>query len=207
MTTRRGHRIGVALVAALTLGACAPAEPPLDADQMEEWIGILYPLPKVERFSPPVAARLYAYAGLALYEGIRHADPEARSLGGEVDGLGEMPEPGEGEHDWPVVAAEAERLVLTGLIEAYALPSTMVGIDTIAEAQIERRRVGGVSEETIERSAAFAVEIAEVVLARAASDGFDETRGRAYDLPAGRGIWVNTTTLEEYAPICHFKNA
>ncbi len=200
-----GRTVRRATVAALglglLLGACTAPAPPPDSAQVEEWVGILYPLPKVERFSPPVSARLYAYAGLALYEGLRRADPDAGSLGGRVGGLDPIPEPPEGRHDWSVVAAEAERQVLSGMIEAYALPSTMVQVDTIAEGQIERRRRAGVDEKTVERSIAYAGRIAEVVLARATSDGFSETRRRPYDLPAGRGIWTNTTTLEEYAPI------
>ncbi|NNF39068.1 MAG: hypothetical protein HKN71_10400, partial [Gemmatimonadetes bacterium] len=105
---------GIAASVAIAAGACAPAPPALDDRQVEEWIDVLYPLPKAERLSPPVASRLHGYAGLALYEGLHRADPGYRSLGGQLIGLDPFPEP-EGEHDWPVVAAEAERRVLTGL--------------------------------------------------------------------------------------------
>ena len=202
VTTPTARAVVAGLAIGLGLAACAAPEPPApDRAQMAEWVDLLYPLPKVERFSPPVAARLTAYAGLALYEGIRGADPDAPSLGGRVRGLGVMPEPGPDPYDWTVVAAETERRVITGMIEEYALPSTMVQIDTIAEVQIDRRRAIGVDSATVTRSVAFADEIAEVILDRARNDGFRETRRLDYDLPRGPGIWVNTTTLEEYAPL------
>jgi hypothetical protein len=195
-------RAGAALLVfvGLALGGCAPAVPPLDDRQVEQWIDVLYPLPKAERLSPPVASRLHGYAGLALYEGLHRADPTYRSLGGQLPGLAPFPEP-EGAHDWPVVAAELERQVLTGLIEGFAQPSTRVMVDTIAEAQIRRRVDAGVSDDVVDRSMEYAGVVAALILARAASDGFGETRAMAYDPPVGPGLWVNTTSVEEYAPI------
>lgn len=185
----------------LGLGSCAPsAVPPLDDRQVEQWIDVLYPLPKAERLSPPVASRLHGYAGLALYEGLHRANPAYRSLGGQLPGLDPFPEP-EGEHDWPVVAAELERQVLTGLIEGFAQPSTRVMVDTIAEAQIRRRVEAGVSDEVVSRSLDYAGVVASLILARAERDGFSETRAMAYDPPVGPGLWKNTTSVEEYAPI------
>lgn len=195
-----GLRGLVCVAASLAAGACAPTTPPLDDRQVEQWIDVLYPLPKAERLSPPVASRLHGYAGLALYEGLHRADPNLRSLGGQLPGLAAFPEP-VGEHDWPIVAAEAERLVLTGLIEGFAQPSTRVMVDTLAESQIQRRVEAGVDEPVVMRSIGYASVIAEVILGRAAGDGFAETRAMAYEPPVGEGLWVNTTSVEEYAPI------
>ncbi len=185
---------------ALVSSGCAPTTPPLDDRQVEQWIDVLYPLPKAERLSPPVASRLHGYAGLALYEGLHRADPTLRSLGGQLPGLPPFPEP-VGEHDWPVVAAELERLVLTGLIEGFAQPSTRVMVDTLAESQIQRRAEAGVDEPVLQRSLEYAAVVAEAILDRAASDGFAKTRTMTYEPPEGPGLWVNTTSVEEYAPI------
>ena len=190
-------------VLALVSGAgCAPGEPPPpEATQVREWIELLYPLPKAERLSPPVASRVLAYSGVALYEALRHADTDAPGLDGRLRGLEGIPEPGPGVHDWGVAAAEAERRVITGLVSEWALPSTLVAIDTLAETQIERRMAAGISEEVAARSRDFGAAVAEAVLARAAVDGFRETRRLPYEVPKGQGLWVNTTTMEEYAPI------
>lgn len=196
----RGWRGGVAVFLWLASGGCAPPIPPLDDDQVEQWIDVLYPLPKAERLSPPVASRLHGYAGLALYEGLHRAEPAYRSLGGQLPGLEPFPDP-EGDHDWPVVAAELERQVLTGLIEGFAQPSTRVMVDTLAESQIRRRVDAGVSEEVVARSMEYAGIVAALILARADSDGFRETRTMPYDPAVGPGLWENTTSVEEYAPI------
>src|SRR5690606_24878796 len=44
-------------------------------------------------FSPPVASRIYAYAHIAAYETLLHANPEYMSLSGQLNGLGELPKP------------------------------------------------------------------------------------------------------------------
>jgi hypothetical protein len=168
---------------------------------VEEWIDVLYPLPKSERLSPPVASRLHGYAGLALYEALAQGSPEYPSLGGRLNGLPEIPAPAPGQHDWPVVAAEAERRVLLGIVEGFALTSTVVAVDTLAEAQVARRRALGVPDEVVQRSLGHGAAIADVLLERARSDGFLATRPMSYDPPTGEGLWVNTTTVEEYAPI------
>lgn len=204
--------LGVSFVVLST--ACAPDSPgrfqdegddPVAREQGQQvaydWIATLYPLPKAERLSPPVASWVYGYAGLALYEGFRHGRPGARSLGGQVRGLGPLPEPGPGEHDWPIVATRAEQALLDGLIGDFALVSTMVAVDTLTEHHIALRVGAGVSDDVRERSEAYGRELAAAILERARVDGFLETRDRPYDLPEGEGYWVNTTTLEEYAPM------
>lgn len=184
-----------------TAACSGPTVPPLDERQPYEWISALYAIPQAERLAPPVASRIHGYAGVALYEGLRHAEPGRESLGGRLQGLDPMPEPGEGEHDWPIVAAEAERRVLSGLMGDWALASSLVVIDTLAEAQVERRVSAGVSPETRDRSLEYGGRIAEVILRRVNSDGFRATRGRPYLPPEGEHVWVNTTRIEEYAPI------
>lgn len=199
----RGRAWLVPTCAALVAGwGCgSPEPPPANASDVREWVELLYPLPKAERLSPPVASRLLAYAGVGLYEAYRHLDPSLPSLGGSFRGLDPLPEPGPGAHDWPAVGAEVQRRVLTELIRDWALPSTLVAIDTLAETQVLRRAEAGVDSEVLDRSRDYAERLAAAVLTRAETDGFQATRRREYELPRGEGLWVNTTTLEEYAPI------
>src|SRR5688572_23975900 len=44
-------------------------------------------------FSPPQAARAYAYASVAAYEALRHDDSTYRSLAGQLNGLTAIPMP------------------------------------------------------------------------------------------------------------------
>src|SRR5688572_16456493 len=44
-------------------------------------------------FSPPVAARIYAYTSLAAHEALRHADPKEPSVVARLNGFSQMSEP------------------------------------------------------------------------------------------------------------------
>ena len=59
-------------------------------------------------FSPPVVSRAFAYSGITLYEAVAPGMEDHQSLAGQVNGLGELPQPIAGvEYDWRVVANTA----------------------------------------------------------------------------------------------------
>jgi hypothetical protein len=102
-----------------------------------------------------VAARISAYASIALYEGYA-ADPGSRlrSLAGQVNGLWSVPVvAGDRAIDGATVAAEAERAVLDSLF-SEGFPGTRLSIDSLAAAQIEARRREGVKGDMREHSVA-----------------------------------------------------
>ncbi|MCB0852725.1 MAG: phosphoesterase, partial [Bacteroidetes bacterium] len=52
------------------------------------WIELTLQLTKeTPGYSPPVAARVYGYSGLALYESVRHGMPGYKSLEGQLTGF------------------------------------------------------------------------------------------------------------------------
>src|SRR5438046_9807677 len=105
---------GIVVVAA-GMG-CRAAPPPVDARILTGWMRALYALVRAERLSPPVAARVFAYGAVALYEGLRPGSPQLKSLAGQLNGLHDLPAPRPGErYDWPTVAVSAETTALTGL--------------------------------------------------------------------------------------------
>ena len=60
------------------------------------WMDLAYTLVKTQPGnSPPVASRVYAYIGVALYESIVHGAATHRSLAGQLNGLavGAIPTP------------------------------------------------------------------------------------------------------------------
>jgi len=69
---------------------------------------------KGDAVSPPVAARTYAYAAIAIYESVVHGMPGYRSLAGQLNGLSSLPQPDPGlDYDWPsVLASTMSRLVV-----------------------------------------------------------------------------------------------
>ena len=166
---------------------------------MAQWLRTSLAFVRTERLGPPVAARISAYASIALYEGYA-ADPASklRSLGGQLNGLWAAPTVEAGRPvDGATVAAEAERVVLDSLF-SEGFPSTRRTIDSLADAQVEARRRAGVKGETHERSVTYGRLLGNVILGWAATDGFFATRGRAWQAPTATSQWVNTVTTNQF---------
>src|SRR3569833_2166889 len=56
-------------------------------------------------FTPPVAARIYAYTNLASYEAMKFTDPKYNSITAQLKGFDKMPEPEKGRiiiSRWPL---------------------------------------------------------------------------------------------------------
>lgn len=179
------------------VSACQPSAP--DPQLVAQWLRTSLAFVRAERLGPPVAARVSAYASIALYEGYA-ADPRSRlrSLAGQLNGLWSLPVAAvEAPVDGATVAAEAERVVMDSLFsEGY--PSTRRTIDSLADAQIAARRSAGVRAETSERSVAHGRDLAGAILAWAATDGFFATRGRAWQAPTATSKWINTVTTDQF---------
>src|SRR5438046_277804 len=59
-------------------------------------------------FTPPVAARLYAYTSLASYEAIRFSKEGSASIAEKLHGFAKMPEPEKGKsYDYTLAASKA----------------------------------------------------------------------------------------------------
>lgn len=162
------------------------------------WQDLVVDLVREEYLYPPPAARLYAYAGLMVYEGLVHGYPGYRSLAGQLNGLA-LPPPDPGAvYDWYTVASAAERAILTALFEDAA-DATYARIDALAESQLASRRAAGVAESVLARSVAYGERLAAALDAWCRTDGFADTRGRPYTPPTGDGMWVPTPPLHEAA--------
>ena len=162
-----------------------------------EWEALVVDLVREEFLYPPAAARLYAYAGIGLYEGLVHGYPGYRSLSGQLNGL-TLPEPTPNEvYDWYTVASVVERDLLTVLFEDAA-NETYRRINDLSAGQIESRRAAGVAEAVIARSVAFGEALAIAIDAWCQTDNYRETRARnnSYIPPTGDpAMWVPTPPL------------
>ena len=122
-------RGGLAGAAALSLGPgglrrMAVAAPPVTptADQFDPevpaaWFDLSLDLVKqTAGFSPPVASRGFAYAGISLYEALVPGMPDHRSLAGQLNGLSELPHAGNNRvYHWPTVANSSMAAILRSL--------------------------------------------------------------------------------------------
>jgi hypothetical protein len=189
-------RLCLALLVGIVAG-CGRQVPPADAGFVAKWTATHYALARAERLSPPVAARTSAYAAIALYEGWAAFSDTLRSLGGQLNGLGMLPEPqARTRYDPAIAAMEAQTLVLRELYrEGFA--STGVAIGHLRDSLLAVRQRSGVREDVRERSLAYGAELARAILAWAANDGFAD-RALTFQGADGEAFWIPTATEAQY---------
>lgn len=138
-------------------------------------------------FSPPQAARAYAYASVAAFEAVAPGDPELQSLAGQLNGLEPGPQPPEGEEvHLPLASVQAFLRVAEALVFSS---------DEIASyrAEVVGRAEAALPASVVRRSTAYGDAVAEHVLAWANTDRYNETRGGpAFTVTDEPGRWRPT---------------
>ncbi len=126
---------------------------------------------QADQMGPATATRLSAYSAVTLHEGFA-SDPQSglRSLAGQMNGLWSVPVVAANQPvDGATVAAEAVRIVLDSLLGGGMANGRRM-MDSLAIAQIEKRRRAGVGNELRLRSITHGRGVADAVLAWAATD-------------------------------------
>jgi hypothetical protein len=139
-------------------------------------------------FTPPVAARLYAYTSLASYEAIRFQKAGASSIAGKLHGFGKIPEPEKGKsYDYTLAATKAF-FTVTRNVKVFSVDSLKAHEDYVYNLFKEK-----LDDSTYARSVAFGDTIARVILARAQNDGYTLSRGKQKYLGSTKpGQWRPT---------------
>jgi membrane-associated phospholipid phosphatase len=195
---RSSLRLVSRLLVVVFAAGCTRA-PGTDPRMVSEWMHTLYGVVRAERVSPPVASRFMAYAAVGLYEGLAAVLPELPTLAGVLNGLETLPRAEDrADYDPTVVAVASKRVVLDSLL-VHALPATRAAVGRLADSLLEDRAARGVRQAILARSEELGQRIGLAVVAWSRTDGFAETRGRPYTVPAGLGLWVNDTPEHLYA--------
>lgn len=166
------------------------------------WMDLLYRLVQNEGVQAPAASRIYAYAGVALYEGVVNGMPSNYSLAGQLIDMPEMPLPEENmEYDWPAVANGTLAKVIAGLFDDPD-EETLAAIADLRQ-EIFDERAEEVGEEVVRRSNDYGSKIGDELLEWIATDGYAETleMDAEYELPTGSDLSLYTLTLEGSRPI------
>jgi len=163
------------------------------AEPAHIWMRLVYDLVKIERLSPPVAARLYAYSSITLYESLVAEVPDQRSLAGQLNGLTSLPvRIANVTYDWQIVSAVAMDIVLNDLL-LRPLNTSRQSIQHVREAMLDERR-SIVTKEVFNASIQHGEALGETILAWASNDRFMFTRGLVYSVPIGDpSLWVGPT--------------
>ncbi|GAB4091267.1 hypothetical protein GCM10028786_01930 [Flaviaesturariibacter terrae] len=138
---------------------------------------------RIEGFAPPQASRLYAYAGMALYESVVPGMPDRRSLAGQVPLYTTAPvAPANSELQYEAVVNEALYRVALELFQGSSARARAV-IDSLHSAW-QSTLAGRVGPQTLGSSEAFGRQVADALHARVSADGYSDTRNLQYSVPS-----------------------
>ena len=181
---------------AVVVSGCTTV-PPADVGFVAKWTETHYALARAERLSPPVAARVSAYAAIALYEGWAAAGDSLRSLAGQLNGFDSLPAvPGGARLDPALVALEAQTVVLRGMYRG-GFASTDVAITALHDSLVGVRTGAGVTEAALQRSLEYGNVLGLAVLDWAGRDGF-AARTLAYTPRGTPDAWQPTATEAQF---------
>jgi hypothetical protein len=155
-------------------------------------------------YSPPVAARAFAYLGVTVHEAQATGDPALRSLAGQVNGLTAPPARGAGAHDPGAVLQGALSVAVPALF-ANTGPTGQRAAAAMARILTERASEG-LAPEVAARSLDHGAAVARHVLAWAAEDGGAQVANlgfpQAWRPPATPAAWVPTSAIPlQQAPL------
>jgi hypothetical protein len=139
-------------------------------------------------FSPPVAARIYAYTSVAGYEAIRHADPNLRSLAGQLTGLDTVPAPMKGlEYSYELAAVKAILQVGRTLVFSEA------NMDVFYNNMMKEYKASGIPEDVFERSINYGQLVADHIIKWSSKDNYKQTRSfPKYTILSDPATWKPT---------------
>jgi len=187
--------------AAVALAALNPAHATTEGRAetvLMDWYRLLLELIRhTATYSPPVAARSFAYLGITAFEVLASGDPTCRSLAGQVAGLNTLPARGTADMDDAVILQTA----LTHAMRAHfgnTGPTGQRAIDAM-EKRLDAVALNGIAAAVVAPSRAYGLALSEAILDWSAGDGgaVVENMGFPYEykLQEGPAHWVPTSTI------------
>jgi hypothetical protein len=167
-----------AIIAVLIFSACqggqnsnAYKEKADDAEYYHRSVKKLTDVIVHDIFSPPVASRIYAYAGVAGYEVLRNDYPEFKTFAGQLNELEAIPQPEEGkEYCMPLASVHA--YLSTGRKLIFSEDQ----IETFQDQIYKEFKDLGMSDEVYNNSIAYGTAVHEHIMNWASGDKYAETR-------------------------------
>jgi hypothetical protein len=203
--SRRQFGCGLAaLSAAALLGGRAQAAEP--AHILRSWYSLILELVRqTPTYSPPVAARAFAYLGITTFEAVASGSKTLKSLAGQARGLANVPQrkPGVAYDDAVIVhAALAEG---TQSFFGNTGPSGLRAIKAL-EKKLHQEVQKGLAPGVWEESTAYGKAVVEHIEAWSMSDGGGHVENLGfpdkYELTKGPAHWVPTSTIAlQQAPL------
>jgi hypothetical protein len=160
-----------------------------DAEMVHQGVQRLTEIIKFDIFSPPVASRIYMYATVAGYEGMRPGYEDYNTLSGILKDLPALPEPDSNlEYYFPLCGVSA--MVYTG----KALVFSESKVSDLEDELFLKFKDKGISDDIYERSLQYGKSVSEHILQWSKSDNYAQTRSLPkYTIRSGDpSRWVPT---------------
>lgn len=174
----------------------------LDAAVAKDWMLLTYELVRDNNLSAPEASRIYAYAGITLYESIVGGMPENYSISGVREDLPLLPFPDPQDYekgiDW-ISSANAALTVMIGGLFADS-DDAQAHIDALQQQYVDAQ-TAQYDEMVVERSAAYGVEIGTALLEWATADNYQTIKSGEADYEMQTGEPFMWTLTSEGSPV------
>ena len=173
-----------------------------DSEVVLDWINLTLQLTEeTPGYTPPVAARVYGYSGLALYESVRFGMPDYKSLEGQltdfVPGIIPTPE-SDAVYHWGAVANSTLGVFIKSCFQTTS--ASNISLINNLEKRYEDQFRTETTDEIVKRSIAFGENVGNAVLTFANSDGqaecYNSNFPSSYIVPNGAGFWEPTSSAE-----------
>jgi hypothetical protein len=139
-------------------------------------------------FSPPVAARIYAYMSIAGYEAAIQGNNSYQTVANQVNGLTEVPAP-EPNLEYCFELASVQAMLRVGRTLVFSEDK----MDVYYEKVMKQFRDTGMPEEVFERSVEYGTKVADHVLAWSGKDNYKQTRSfPKYSIESSPATWKPT---------------
>jgi hypothetical protein len=206
MINRRGFLGSVALLVSSGTGSDAAATRPKLQDVLQTWYGLTLELVRhTAPYSPPVAARTFAYLGIIAYEAVASAGGGLQSLSGQLTGLKALPSrTGGARYDDANILHAAMQTAVQALFD-HTGPSGQRALKAVGQ-KLDVELGAGLSATRVKRSHSYGKALAIHVLdwsrddggANVVNMGFPETY-KPVDAP---GHWMPTSVIRmQQAPL------
>lgn len=153
----------------------SPQTQEFSPDFVIDWWKVVYEHVAYERIKPPVASRIYAYLGTAIYESALPGMPEYNTLAGQINGLENLPRPdSELEYDWPTIVTLSTYLSVDELLSRFVNPNERSFIQ-LRDQQLSVRK-SQVEKAVYDRSVVYGEILAKALIEWMNQDQFADTR-------------------------------
>jgi PAP2 superfamily len=189
------HRLTLVFIILLIAPQLWAKNEPADnfpSDVASVWFDLLYDVIKSEGTAPPSAARVYGFTSVALYESIVSGTLKNKSLVGQLNELKSLPgvKTKKKNYHWPTAANASIAETVRGIFPA--LKQENLDAINALEAQFNTQFQGEVNQNKFQRSVTHGKNVANGILAWAATDHFDVVNGCPYVPAPVAGAWEPT---------------